>query len=107
MGLTNDVMACINKTACGDEPNVKNENIAVERQQMRQRQEIEESQKKEVTKINMDDYLVPFKKKIDELCEKRDKAEHLSVQMVEMLATILVMNIKLNWKLSVLNVEEQ
>jgi hypothetical protein len=75
MGLTNDVMACINKTACGDEPNVKNENIAVERQQRRQRQEIEESQKKEVTKINMDDYLVPFKKKIDELCEKRDKAE--------------------------------
>jgi hypothetical protein len=47
MGLTNDVMACINKTACGDEPNVKNENIAVERQQRRQRQEIEESQKKD------------------------------------------------------------
>ena len=87
MGLTCAVIACVS-SKCSEDPKVQAENKAKERQEQ------------------IEKYLKPLKRKIDELCEKRDNAQPFILQMVEMFATILAMNIKLNWKKNVQNVED-
>jgi phage FluMu protein Com len=69
MGVTASAMTCFSDLGlCNEEPKLRAENS------VRQREEtIEKAQVKE--EENNEKYLVPLKRKIDELCEKRDKAE--------------------------------
>ena len=69
MGLSCDVISTLsNKLGnCSEEPKVEAENKPKERAVQKENEQIEN--------VPMENYLVPLKKKIDELCEKRDKAQ--------------------------------
>ena len=69
MGVTASAMTCFSDLGlCNEEPKLRAENSVKQREETIEKAQVKEEE-------NNEKYLVPLKRKIDELCEKRDKAK--------------------------------